>query len=129
MKNLLKVTSLLAVLAILLFALTGCGGNKLVGTMEKDDYTSKVEASFNSKDKLTKLVITYKYNSTSDAKDAYKEWKDEDAEGYKVKRSGKKITVTVKAKDFAEQTGADEDELTKENMEKLIEYMGYELKD
>jgi hypothetical protein len=37
MKKLLKVTSLLAVLAMLLLALTGCGGKKLTATMKEDD--------------------------------------------------------------------------------------------
>ncbi|MBR2704267.1 MAG: hypothetical protein IKE91_02245 [Clostridia bacterium] len=129
MKKLLKIASLIAVVAMLILALTGCGGNKLVGTMEEDGNKSKVVASFNKDDKLTKLVITYTYDSASDAKDAYKEMKDQDAEGYKIKRSGKKITVTVKAKDFAKQTGADEDELTKDNMKQLLKFMGYDIED
>lgn len=129
MKSLLKIISLLAVFAILSLALTGCGENKIVGTMEEDDYKSKAEATFNKDDQLKKLVITYTYNSASDAKESYKDMKDENPDGYKINRSGKKITVTVKAKDFAELTLTDEDELTKENMEKFLEYMGYEIKD
>ncbi|MBQ3408362.1 MAG: hypothetical protein IJH12_04060 [Clostridia bacterium] len=128
MKKLLKVTSLLAVVLMLLLALTGCGGNKLVGTMEEDNYKSKIEISFDKNDKLSKMVITNTYNSSSDAKDAYEELKD-DSEGAKVKRSGKKVTITMKAKDFSEEFGADEDELDKDTMEQFVKYMGYELKD
>lgn len=129
MKKLLKITSLLAVLVMLLAALTGCGGNKIVGTMEEDGNKSKVVATFDKDDKLKKLEITYEYKNADDAKDAYKEMKDEDAEGYKIKRSGKKITVKMDAKSFAKQTGADEDRLTKDNMKELIKFMGYEIKD
>ena len=127
MKKMLKIASLLAVVAMLLLTLTGCGGNKLVGTMEENGLKSTAEASFNKDDKLTKLVITYTYDSANDAKDAYKSLK-EDSEGYKVKRSGKKVTMTIKANDFAKQTGAKEDELTKDNMESLLKFMGYEIK-
>ena len=129
MKKLLKITSLLAVLAIVLCILSGCGGNKIVGTMEEDGTKSKIVATFDKDDNLKTLEVTYEYKNADDAKDAYKEMKDEDAEGYKIKRSGKKITVKMDAKSFAKQTGADEDRLTKDNMKELIKFMGYEVKD
>lgn len=129
MKKLLKITSLLAVLAIVLCILSGCGGNKIVGTMEEDGTKSKIVATFDKDDNLKALEVTYEYKNADDAKDAYKEMKDEDAEGYKIKRSGKKVTVKMDAKSFAKQTGANEDRLTKDNMKELIKFMGYEVKD
>lgn len=128
MKNLLKVTSLLAVLVMLLLALTGCGGNKIVGTMEDDESKSKIEATFDKDDNLKQLVITAKYKKTEDAKDAYESAKDTFEFG-KVKRSGKKVTVTIKAKDLAENSGMDEDKLDKDTVKQLIEFMGFEIKD
>ena len=129
MKKLLKITSLLAVLAIVLCILSGCGGNKIVGTMEEDGTKSKIVATFDKDDNLKALEVTYEYKNADDAKDAYEEMKDEDAEGYKIKRSGKKVTVKMDAKSFAKQTGANEDRLTKDNMKELIKFMGYEVKD
>lgn len=126
MKKLLKVTSLLAVVAMLLLALTGCGGSKIVGTMESDGVKSKAVASFDKDDKLKKIEISYTFESSDDAKDFYEEMK-EDSDGYKVKRSGKKVTVSAKAKDFAEQMGADE--VTKEDMESFLEFTGYDIED
>ena len=129
MKKLLKITSLIAVVAMLLLALTGCGGNKIVGTMEEDGNKSKVVATFDKNDNLKKLEITYEYKNADDAKEAYEEMKKEDAEGYKIKKSGKKVTVKMDAKSFAKQTGADEERLTKDNMKELIKFMGYEVKE
>ena len=116
MKKLLKITGLLAVIAIALVILSGCGGNKLVGTMEEDGNKSKVVATFDKNDNLKKLEITYEYKNADDAKEAYEEMKKEDAEGYKIKKSGKKVTVKMDAKSFAKQTGADEERLTKDNI-------------
>lgn len=130
MKNLLKVTSLLAVLVMLLVALTGCGGNKLVGTMEEDGNKSKIEMSFDKNDKLTKMVMTYQFKDKDDAKELYESSKDEAKDtGIKVKKSGKKVTITMKAKDFSEKFGVDADELDKDTMKKFAKYMGFELKD
>lgn len=126
MKKLLKITSLLAVVAMLLLALTGCGGSKLVGTMESNGVKSKAVASFNKDDKLTKIEISYTFDSTDDAKDFYDEMK-EDSDGYKVKRSGKKVTVSSKGKDFAKEM--DEDEISKDDMESYLKLMGYEIED
>ena len=129
MKKILKITGLLAVIAIALVILSGCGGNKLVGTMEEDGSKSKVVATFDKNDNLKNLEITYEYKNADDAKEAYEEMKKEDAEGYKIKKSGKKETVKMDAKSFAKQTGADEERLTKDNMKELIKFMGYEVKE
>ena len=130
MKKLLKITSLLAVVAMLLLALTGCGGKKVVGTMEDDDGKGKAVATFDSKDRLKELKLTYEYKDKEDAEDSYEAIKDmfEDIGG-KVKKSGKKITVTIKGKDLAEQKDVDLDELDREYMEDAIESMGFEIKD
>ena len=126
MKKLFKITSLLAVVAMLLLALTGCGGSKLVGTMETDEVKSKAVAKFDKDDNLKSIEISYTFDSSDDAKEFYDEMK-EDADGYKVKKSGKKVTVSAKGKDFAEQMG--EDEISKDDMKSYLELMGYEIDD
>ena len=130
MKNILKVTSLLAVLVMLLVALTGCGGNKIVGTMEEDGNKSKIEMSFDKNDKLTKIVMTYEFKNKDDAKELYDSSKEEAKDtGIKVKKSGKKVTITMKAKDFSDKFGVEADQLDKETMKSFAKFMGYELKD
>jgi len=130
MKNILKVTSLLAVLVMLLVALTGCGGNKLVGTMEEDGNKSKIELSFDKDNKLKKMVMTYEFKNKDDAKEMYESSKKE-AEGskIKVKKSGKKVTITMTAEAFADKFGVEKDKLDKDTMKDFVKYMGYELKD
>ena len=130
MKNILKITGLLAVLVMLLVALTGCGGNKIVGTMEEDGNKSKIEMSFDKNDKLTKMVMTYEFKNKDDAKEMYESSKEEAKDsGIKVKKSGKKVTITMKAKDFSEKFGADADQLDKDTMKQFAKFMGYEIKD
>ena len=129
MKKLLKITSLLAVVAMLLLALTGCGGKKLVGTMKDDDGKGKVVCTFDSKDRLKEMKITYEYKDKDDAKDAYDAIKEMFEDVGKVKKSGKKITVTVTGKKIAEEKDVDLDDLDREYMEKAIESMGFEVKD
>ena len=128
MKNLLKITGIIAVIAMILLALTGCGGNKLVGKLKEDDYKGKVVATFDKDDKLKKMVITMTYKDTDDAKDSYEDAK-ETFESGKVKRSGKKVTVTLKAKDFAEMSHQDEEDIDKDIIEKFLKTMGFELDD
>ena len=116
-----------AVIFTLLFALTGCGGDKLVGTQDIDGVKSTIEITF-KKDVAEKIKMTEEFKSDDNAKEAYDSIKDEYKDG-KVKRSGKKVTVEIKAEDFMKQAGVtDKSEMTKENFEKLLKLMGYEIK-
>ena len=76
-----------------LFLVTGCGKVKCT-----DGDTTYV-GSF-KKDNITKLTITEKYKSKSEAKencDTVKSMKSLYGEGTKVKCSSKKVSITVKA--------------------------------
>ncbi len=130
MKKLLKITSLIAVVAMLLLALTGCGGNKIVGTMEEDGNKSKIEMSFDKNDKLTKMVMTYEFKDKDAAKEMYDSSKEEAKDsGIKVKKSGKKVTITMKANDFSKKFGVEADQLDKDTMKQFAKFMGYEIKE
>ena len=129
MKKLLKITSLLAVVAMLLLALTGCGGKKIVGTMDDDKGKATAVATFDSKDRLKEFKITYNYKDKDEAEDDYESIKDMFEDVGKVKKSGKKITITIKGKDLAEQSNKELDEIDREYMEDAIESMGFEIKD
>ena len=129
MKKLFKITSLIAVLAMLLLALTGCGGKKLVGNLEEDGYKVKLVATFDSKDRLKQMTMTATYDDTDEAKDAYDGAKETYEDFGKVKRSGKKVTVTIKGKELAEQVDKDYDEIDRDYVEDFAEKMGFEIKD
>lgn len=77
-----------------LFLLTGCG-NKVKCTSDDATY----EATF-KKDNITKITISEKYKSKSEAKEsctAAKAMKSLYGEGTKVKCSGKKVSLTMNA--------------------------------
>ena len=58
MKKLLKVSAIVAVLVAMLFALTGCGGNKLVATKDHDDNEKEtIEISFNKDNEAEKIKM------------------------------------------------------------------------
>ncbi len=128
MKKLLKITSLIAIVVMALLALTGCGGKKLVGNIKEDDYKVKLVATFDSKDRLKTMTMTATYKDTDDAKDAYDSAKDLYEFG-KVKRSGKKVTVTIKGKELAEELDKDYDDIDRDYVEKFAETMGFDIKD
>lgn len=127
MKNFLMKSCFVAIIFAVLFALTGCGGDKLVGTQEMDGMTSTIEVTF-KKDVADKIKMTFECKSTDDAKDAYESMKDE-YKNAKVKRSGKKVIIEMKADEFMKEAGITEkSEMTKENFEKLFKLIGYEIK-
>lgn len=129
MKKLLKIASILAVVAMLLISLTGCGGNKIVGTMKDDDGKAKVVATFDSKDRLKEMTFTYEFKDKDDAEDAYDSMKDMFEDVGKIKKSGKKITIKIKGKDLAEESNMDYDDVDKDYITDAIEGMGFEIKD
>lgn len=125
MKKTLKSVLLLIVMAIMVFALTGCG-NKIVGTKTEEDsimgkYTEKIEVKLKGK-KVTKVVDTYKFDKEESAK-LMEEFYSASDEA-KVKRSGKKVTVTMDGKDFADS----DKEVSKDDVKNLLKDMGYEVK-
>ena len=76
------------------------------------------------------MVMTYEFKNKDDAKELYDSSKEEAKDtGIKVKKSGKKVTITMKAKDFSDKFGVEADQLDKETMKSFAKFMGYELKD
>ena len=129
MKKLLKITSLIAIVVMALLALTGCGGKKLVGTIKEDDYKVKLVATFDSKDRLKTMTMTATYKDKDDAKDAYDSAKDTYEDVGKVKKSGKKVTVTIKGKDLAKELDQDLDDIDRDYIEKFAKSMGFDIDD
>ena len=137
MKKTVKSSLLVAVLAILLLALTGCGGNKLVATKSESNelfgkYEEKIEITF-KKDKVDKVVMTMEFENEDKAKGIaalYNMSKDEDMKDIKVEQKGKKLVMTMDAKAFTAQEGNKDDDssLTKESIKKSLEEAGYKVK-
>lgn len=133
MKKTLKISALLAIIAIMLVSLTGCFKNKIVATKHVDAdksmvgaYDEKIEITF-KKDKADKIVWTMEFDDEDKAEkmsSLYKEFiKDAD-----VDQKGKKIVITIKTKDFADQNDMKEEDLTKDNLVKKLEDQGYTVK-
>lgn len=133
MKKTLKISALLAIIAIMLVSLTGCFKNKIVATKHVDAdksmvgaYDEKIEITF-KKDKADKIVWTMEFDAEDKAEkmsSLYKEFiKEAD-----VDQKGKKIVITIKTKDFADQNDMKEEDLTKDNLVKKLEDQGYTVK-
>ena len=137
MKKTVKITLLLALMAILVFALAGCGGDKLVATKSDEDGDEKVEITFKD-DVVSEVKMTYTFKDEENAKqmkDMYDmitamggEEGSEALKGMDIKLDGKKVTITMDAKAFAESEGSEINELTKDSIRKELEEAGYTVK-
>lgn len=129
MKKTAKSILLVAIMAILLLALTGCGGDKLVATKSSDEYDEKIEISFKD-DKIEEIVWTMEFSEEEDAEsfvEIFEELGDE-SEGMDVKQKGKKVVLTVDAETFAELEGYDNESVSKDEIKESLEEDGYEVK-
>lgn len=136
MKKTAKSIVLALVMGLLLIALTGCGGNKLVATKSSDDdfmgkYEEKIEISFKD-DKADQIVWTMEFEDEDKAESVASIFKlasssDEDVK-IDVEQKGKKVTLKMDAKSFASQEDMDDDSLSKEKMKKSLEDEGYTVK-
>lgn len=115
---------------------TACGGKKLTCTMKEDDTEMKYVLTYKGKkDEATitkmQMVATKTEDSTDDAKDSEKEaketckeYKDDKKTKCTVKRSGKKVTMTMTTSDkeqlesYNSDDGVDVEDL-KESFEKI----------
>lgn len=134
MKKVLKNSLILAILAMILFALTGCGGDKLVGKKEgSDGLEQSMELHFKD-DKIDKMVMSMEAPSKKEAKEAVKQAKESNAlKDAKVKASGKKVVITMTVKQFVDYMGGfiSEDDmkaLSKDEWKEFLESQGYEVK-
>lgn len=131
MKKLLKGSLLLAIMAIFVFALTGCAGNKLVATKTEDDstfgkYEEKVEIKFKNK-VATEMKRTMTFKDEDTAKkivDLYKAWGEDEG----MTQKGKKVIIKKDVTKYAESAGIEKDKLTKDYLKKLLEDEGYKVK-
>ena len=139
MKKTLKILLLVAFMAVILFALTGCG-NKLVATKETEDsemgtIKEKYEYTF-KKDKIDSVKAIYTFEDKEKAEDAEKElnammalmsaFSDEEID-MEVERSGKKVTMKLDASTFASMEGEDVS-VSKDELKEQLEEEGYKVK-
>ena len=129
MKKTAKSILLVAIMAILLLALTGCGGDKLVATKSSDEYDEKLEISFKD-DKIEEIVWTMEFSEEEDAESFVKIFNElgDEMEGMEVEQNGKKVVLTVDAETFAELEGYDNESISKDEIKKSLEEDGYEVK-
>ena len=135
MKKTLKVLLLVAFMAVVLLALTGCG-DKLVATRESEEMgmevKEKIEVSF-KKDKVNKIKWTYEFEDkdTAEAMSGVLKMSmsmlDEDVD-MDIKQSGKKVIMKLDAKAYAAMAGEDEMDIDKDELEEKLEEEGYKVK-
>ena len=135
MKKTLKVLLLVAFMAVILLALTGCG-DKIVATRETEEMgvkmEEKIEISF-KKDKVNKVKMTYTFDDkdTAEAMSGILKMSmsmvGEDS-GFDVERKGKKVIMKLDAEAFAEMSGEDLGEVDKVALIEELEEDGYKVK-
>lgn len=135
MKKTLKGVFLFVVMAVMLLAMTGCGeNNKLVATKEGEEtgfgkYKETVEVTFKDK-KADQITMTRELEDQDKADSISKalEYLGADAfNGMDVKVDGKKVIMTLNAKDFLGDDVKDED-LSRDSIKKELEDDGYKVK-
>lgn len=136
MKRTAKSLFLALVMGLLLFALTGCGSNKLVATKSTEDdymgkYEEKIEISFKD-NKANEIVWTMEFEEEEKAKSVASVFElassSEEMKGMEVEQDGKKIVLKMDAETFASQEDLDDDSLSKDEMKKSLEDDGYKVK-
>lgn len=130
MKKVSKSLVIVAIMAMFVLALTGCGANKLVATKTISEsglkYEEKMEFTFKNK-KAENVTDTWTFDDEEMAKTLYEYMKEGDKD-LDIKRDGKKVIIKDKAKNIASEYDLKEDELTKDNLKKKLEEKGYTVK-
>ena len=143
MKKMAKSMLLLMVMAVLVFALTGCDKNAkkeeskdtLVATKtQSDDYFGEykeiIEITF-KEDKAETIEMAMEFASEETAKGIASIFSlagSEETKGIETRQDGTKFIMTMNATAYAEQQGIDESQLSKEYLKTSLEEDGYEIK-
>lgn len=126
-KTIKFIIAVVMMLATLL-TLTACGGNKIVATKETNEglgfsAKEKLEITFKG-DEVKKAVETMEFKNKDEAEAFAALLKVADEDGIKIKKSGKKVTITFTKDAFKDSfSGANKDEI-----KKSLEEQGYKVK-
>ena len=140
MKKSLKILLLVAIMLVMVLALTGCG-NKLVATKESEEtgldgttmkYEEKIEVTF-KKDKINSVKMTYKFEDEKSAEsmkamfDLVKAFGGEELK-IDVEQKGKTLVIDLDAEAYAEMAEGEEADMTKAELKAELEEQGYKVK-
>lgn len=147
MKKTAKSILLVMLMAVLVFALTGCGNSKkdnkeeeksdkLVATRTQSDdtsignYTEIIEVSFkDEKPETVTMIMEFESEETAKGVAAiFGLASSEELKGIETKQEGNRFMMIMDAKEYASQEGMEEEKLTKEELKKALEEEGYEVK-
>ena len=145
MKKTLKALVVIALMLVMLVALTGCG-KKIVATREAEQegikYEENVEINL-KKNKIDKVKMTMTFDSKETAEKMKTQLDDamkmvsvfggEEELNLNIKQNGKSVTMELDAKTFSTMGGVDvtDKELSKDDIEALkksLENEGYKVK-
>ena len=127
MKKILKGTILVALMLVMVVALTGCG-NKLVATKTSTENGVEMQEKHELKfkgNKLDTIKMTYEFSDEESAAmmGGFMKLAFPDTE-----IDGKKVTMNLSAEDYAEELVGSEEEMTKEAIKASLEEEGYTVK-
>ena len=127
MKKTVKSSLLLIVMAVILFALTGCANSKLVATRTSTESGIKCEEKIEIKFKnklANKITFTMEFEDESTAKLLAEFLKDQEG----LKQDGKKVVYEMDVEKYAKQEGVEKDKLTRDYLKTELEKEGYKVK-
>lgn len=128
MNKTIKIIIAVVMMLATLLALTACGGNKIVATRETNEglgfsAKEKLEITFKG-DEVKKAVETMEFKNKDEAEAFAALIKVANEDGIKVKKSGKKVTITFTKEAFKDSfSGASKDEI-----KASLEQQGYKVK-
>ena len=144
MKKTAKSVLLVMLMAVLVFALTGCKNDKkkeevkkdtIVGTREQNDdyfgtYTEEIEIEF-KEDKAETITMSMIFDSEETAKSLaaiFALASTETTGKMETKQEGNKFMMVMNAAAYAEQEGIESEQLYKEYLKTSLENEGYTIK-
>ncbi len=139
MKKVLKSSLLMLVMAVMLFAMVGCGQDKIVATKTSTseeeflgisgEIKETIEVTF-KKDKVEKMTWTMEFENAEAAKSMYGLYlmASSEIEGMEVEKDDKKVIMKLDAVAYSKMQDVDEADLSKEKLIETLKEEGYTVK-
>lgn len=134
MKKLIKQISLIAIMLILVFALTGCG-NKMIATKTIDEDGVKAKLKYEiqfENDKVSNIKMITEYESKEDADEAFESLEfintlaENEEDKLNIEQDGNKVIMVLTGEQYGELST--EEEMTKKAIKANLEEEGFKVR-
>lgn len=134
MKKLIKQISLIAIMLILVFALTGCG-NKMIATKTIDGDGVKAKLKYEiqfENDKVSNIKMITEYESKEDADEAFESLEfintlaENEEDKLNIEQDGNKVIMVLTGEQYGELST--EEEMTKKAIKANLEEEGFKVR-